>query len=693
MYTHLGKTAIGFIIVVAALGMALISPNGGWAQARVSAGYDLFTTDPDTTDLLGIPFVGDAGARPTFDFVPPPDSADGRRAIGDTDTIVHRLEDAVVESVPGTADPITIELVLLRLVSAEEFDVDGDGMSDGHLFVTLQKDRDPAGEPRMDFDQEPPPEEPPPDEPPADMPPGGLVEETVFPGPRSFGEMTITFTSTAGGSFESELLVYADLRLGSGDGPIVCGVTAGLPACEDMDAGLELGTTETAFWSRNPLPDSITIRGVNFSLAAPDRNEPEDLSADFRAGVNPDNPITICVAHGGHPDPQGAPTAHGTCFTPCTTSAIEINSCSNGVDDNCNGLIDECDEDLFGPSVTAPPSRTLECAKPQVDTGTGANGFATATDNCSPPTLPPTSIAFSDFITYRCGPTFDLDRVWTAIDNCGNTAAMPDLQQIFVVDTTDPEITFCPAAATILWTDDRTPAALGEATGADSCSEDEKVGIADDDATVFGTCLSEEITRTWTATDECANASSCDQPISVRGPKDAIEDLDAVLAGLGSVDPKFRETLSRKLSNAVDSACAGNATSTSNQLEAFINQVAAQIGKKIDPTDAKTLIDGATAIIEALALGGACPPDSCEGPTPPPPPPPPTVIIGGCDTGVPNVTLPDGRTLQETLDAACPDPEDNRYSSCIAQITNELQRDGLITGMQKGKIQSCAGGN
>lgn len=567
----------------AALSLALMPAVAGAQPAEVSAGYDLFTTDPSTTDLLGIPFVGDAGAIPIFDFEPPPASADRRRAIGDTDTIVHRLEDASVESVPGTADPIAIELVALRLVSAVPFDLDGDGTSDGPLYVTLQKDRDPAGEVRLDYDLDPP-------------------EQAVTPGPRSFGEMTIRFATADGGRFDSELLVYADLRIGAPDGPIVCGETAGLPPCADLDAGLPLASSDAA-WSRDVLPESITIRGVNFSLAAPDPGAPVDPSLDFWAGVDPQTSTTICVEHGGHPDPGGLPTRHGTCRTSCTTEPVTPASCANGRDDDCNGTIDDCAEDLFGPVVAAPPDRTFECPHP--DVGTAVTGFATASDNCFPPVLPASSISFTDFVTDRCGQTFDVDRVWTAVDDCGNDAAMPDLQQIFVVDTTAPDVT-CPAERTILWTDDRSPAALGTATGDDACGG---VGIGSNDDSVPGVCLSEEVTRTWTATDECGNDTPCDQPIHVRGPRDSIDDLGDVLAGL-DLPKGIGNSLSSKLENAVRSVCRGNPTPAGNQLGAFVNEVLAQRGKAIDPDDADAMIAAALAIVDALEEGGACP-DGC----------------------------------------------------------------------------------
>lgn len=575
------KVRSGVLVVVMALSMAAVT-TPGWAQVEVSAGYDLFTTDPSTTDLLGIPFVGDAGARPTFDFEPPPASADRRRAIGDTDTIVHRLENASVPSVPGTADPISIELVALRLASTVEFDVDGDGISDGAAYVTLQKDRDPAGEVRLDFDALPPEE----------------LEETVFPGPRSFGQMTITFASVDGGTFDSELEVFADLRIGAPDGPIVCGETAGLPPCSGFDAGLSLASTN-AVWGRDAVPESITIRGVNYSLAAPERGTPVDSSVDFWAGVDATSSTTVCVEHGGHPDPSGLPTRHGTCRTSCTTEPIAPVSCRNSQDDDCNGTIDDCDEDLFGPIVAAPADLTFEC--PWTDVSPDVTGFATATDNCFPPTLPAGSIDFSDFVTEGCGDSYELDRVWMATDDCGNDAAMPDLQQIRVVDTTAPEVD-CPEARTILWTADRTPDALGSASGTDACGQ---VGIDWSDLSVPGVCLSEEVTRTWTATDECGLETPCDQPIHVRGPKDAIEDLDDLLSGL-DLPMGLGNSLAAKLRNAVRSVCRNNPIPAVNQLEAFVNQVLAQRGKKIDPADADVLMASALAIIDAINQGGTC---------------------------------------------------------------------------------------
>lgn len=68
-----------------------------------------------------------------------------------------------------------------------------------------------------------------------------------------------------------------------------------------------------------------------------------------------------------------------------------------------------------------------------------------------------------------------------------------------------------------------------------------------------------------------------------------------------------------------------------------------------------------------------------------------TVVIDGCDSGVDNVLFDNGCTISD-LAAACADGAGNhgQYVSCIAHLTNELKKDGVISGRDKGRIQSCA---
>jgi hypothetical protein len=68
-----------------------------------------------------------------------------------------------------------------------------------------------------------------------------------------------------------------------------------------------------------------------------------------------------------------------------------------------------------------------------------------------------------------------------------------------------------------------------------------------------------------------------------------------------------------------------------------------------------------------------------------------TVVIDGCDTEVPNQLFDDGCTMAD-LTAQCADhaPNHGSFVRCVAHLTNDWKWDALITGKEKGRIQSCA---
>jgi hypothetical protein len=73
----------------------------------------------------------------------------------------------------------------------------------------------------------------------------------------------------------------------------------------------------------------------------------------------------------------------------------------------------------------------------------------------------------------------------------------------------------------------------------------------------------------------------------------------------------------------------------------------------------------------------------------------PTIIINGCDTGVPNTFFslgPNAGCTISDLIRRCAANAGNHggFVSCVSHLTNELKKDGLITGSQKGAIMSCA---
>jgi len=68
-----------------------------------------------------------------------------------------------------------------------------------------------------------------------------------------------------------------------------------------------------------------------------------------------------------------------------------------------------------------------------------------------------------------------------------------------------------------------------------------------------------------------------------------------------------------------------------------------------------------------------------------------TVVIGECDSGVDNWLFGDGCTMSDAI-AACAENAANHgaFVSCVAHLTNQWKRDGLISGSEKGWIQRCA---
>ncbi len=82
---------------------------------------------------------------------------------------------------------------------------------------------------------------------------------------------------------------------------------------------------------------------------------------------------------------------------------------------------------------------------------------------------------------------------------------------ITVEDNTDPVIT-CPENVVVECGEATDSSATGSATATDNCGE---VAVGWSDLSVPGPGGTETITRTWMATDESYNASSCDQTIAV----------------------------------------------------------------------------------------------------------------------------------------------------------------------------------
>jgi hypothetical protein len=110
-------------------------------------------------------------------------------------------------------------------------------------------------------------------------------------------------------------------------------------------------------------------------------------------------------------------------------------------------------------------------------------------------------------IVQDCG--YQLENVWTAVDNCGNETTVT--QVITVVDTTAPVITGEVEDITVACASDvPAPAQL---TATDNCSDVELTfseEVVGDEAS-----CEYQIVRTWTATDACENSAQLVQTITV----------------------------------------------------------------------------------------------------------------------------------------------------------------------------------
>ena len=109
------------------------------------------------------------------------------------------------------------------------------------------------------------------------------------------------------------------------------------------------------------------------------------------------------------------------------------------------------------------------------------------------------------------GNEFVITRTFTVMDEAGNSQTCT--QTLTVSDNIPPSLN-CPANVTIACTDDTTPSNTGSATASDNCDVSPLVSFSD--ATVSGACPQEyTINRTWTATDNCGNTSTCLQTIFI----------------------------------------------------------------------------------------------------------------------------------------------------------------------------------
>lgn len=161
-------------------------------------------------------------------------------------------------------------------------------------------------------------------------------------------------------------------------------------------------------------------------------------------------------------------------------------------------------EDNTAPTfVSIPPAVTIGCDQALPTTQPRAN------DNCD---MEVTITERTDRDRGDCADNSTITRIWTATDNCGNTATAAQL--VTIQDNTPPVFANVPASVTILC-DESAPDS--EPTATDNC--DDEVRIRSNEERIDGNCAdSYQLVRTWTAEDDCGNTATATQVVTVIDP-------------------------------------------------------------------------------------------------------------------------------------------------------------------------------
>lgn len=162
--------------------------------------------------------------------------------------------------------------------------------------------------------------------------------------------------------------------------------------------------------------------------------------------------------------------------------------------------------DTVPPTYILPPNALIDCAD---DTSTTALGVPTMLDdNCHM-----VSFTYRDeiFPSRICGSTYDFMRIWTIVDECGNTVV--DTQVISVRDNTPPELE-APADTIVSCEANLSPMNLGRLVSiSDDCSA--TITTMRDDTVSVDCQGSYVLRRVWIGEDECGNVDSAEQTITV----------------------------------------------------------------------------------------------------------------------------------------------------------------------------------
>ena len=181
----------------------------------------------------------------------------------------------------------------------------------------------------------------------------------------------------------------------------------------------------------------------------------------------------------------------GDCETIITRTWIATDNCGNmQMADQIITLIDNTPPVFAMPAVISATCTSVNNLTPNVS------------DNCSADII----ITHQD-VTNGQGCSYQIVRTYTATDLCGNSAQF--VQTINVADTQGPVFTMVPASFTTACTSPAPPTAP---IATDNCTPNVPVTMTE---VWSGSGCSQQVVRTWTATDACGNSTSVSQTVVI----------------------------------------------------------------------------------------------------------------------------------------------------------------------------------
>jgi len=215
-------------------------------------------------------------------------------------------------------------------------------------------------------------------------------------------------------------------------------------------------------------------------------------AADIDDVIVTDNCTSVEVTH------VGDVTSTDDCLVTVTRTYMAEDECGNT--STCEQVF-TIPTDQVAPTLDGPADITLEC---NADLPAPDVAEVDADDNCQL-----SSVTHVGDVTVSVGCNEVTTRTYQATDLCGNNATYSYV--ITIPTDNDAPVITCPDNLVLDCTESTDPSNTGMATATDACGS----VVVDFSDSIDASECPIVITRTWTATDPCGNASECVQIIQV----------------------------------------------------------------------------------------------------------------------------------------------------------------------------------